>query len=72
MLMNTKGGVSMASRAIRLLLLAIAIELFAVVFAFSPFANLPILLVPYSGRLLAFVIGVIGLGVALVGFSARD
>jgi hypothetical protein len=72
MLTNTKGGASMASRAIRLLLLAITIELFAVVFALSPFANLPIFLVPYSGRLVAFVIGVIGLVVAFVGYSARD
>jgi hypothetical protein len=49
MLATTKGGASMASRPLRLLLLAIAIELFAVVFAISPFANLPIFLVPYSG-----------------------
>jgi hypothetical protein len=67
MLTNTKGGAYMAGRPLRLLLLAIVIELFAVVFAVSPFNYLP-----FVGRLVSFVIGVIGLVVALVGFSARE
>jgi hypothetical protein len=67
MLSNTKGGARMASRAVRLLLLGIAIELFALVFIFSPFAN-----IVFIGRFLAFVIGVTGLVVAFVGYSARD
>jgi hypothetical protein len=67
MLANTKGGASMASRAVRLLLFGIAIELFALIFAFSPFANIVLV-----GRFLVFVIGVIGLVVAGVGYSARD
>jgi hypothetical protein len=67
MLTNTKGGACMAGRPLRLLLLAIVIELFAVVFALSPFAY-----IPFVGRLAVFAIGVIGLVVALVGFSARE
>jgi hypothetical protein len=60
MLTNTKGGACMAGRPLRLLLLAIVIELFAVVSVFA------------VGGLAAFAFAVIGLVVALVGFSARE
>jgi hypothetical protein len=73
MLTNTKGGASMAGRPLRLLLLAITIELFAVVFVLSPFGNIPyVLIIPFVGRLVGFAIGVIGLAVALAGYRARE
>jgi hypothetical protein len=52
----------MANRPLRLLLLAIAIEVFAVVFALSS----------SGGQAVVFAIGVIGLLVALAGFFTRD
>jgi uncharacterized membrane protein len=50
----------MASRSLRLLLLSITLEVFAVVFALT------------GGGFVAIAVGVIGLCAALVGFSARD
>jgi hypothetical protein len=52
----------MSSKPLRLLLLAIAIEVFGVVFALSS-----------SGlQIAAFIIGIVGLVVAFVGVGARD
>ena len=59
----------MASRPIRLLLLAIVIELFAVVFSLNPFVDR---LLFGLASLVAFAIGVAGLVVAFMGFSARE
>jgi hypothetical protein len=81
MLTNTKGGASMASRSLRLLLLAIVIELFAVAFAVSSFADMYfgvysqrvlVTAPPGTGQIVTLGLGVLGLVLALFGFFARD
>ena len=63
----------MASRSIRLLLLAIVLELFAFIFGvLGPFNYPPFPLNPVWWRPAAVAIGVIGLVVALVGVFARE
>jgi hypothetical protein len=59
----------MASRPIRLLLLAIVIELFALLFGINPFVSRILF---GLGSLAGFAIGVVGLVVAWVGFRARE
>jgi hypothetical protein len=59
----------MASRSARLLLLAIVLELFALVFGLNPFVDR---LLFGLASLVAFAIGVAGLVVAIVGFAARE